>query len=126
MCFLAVKVRNVSYSGSLKEGEQMKILPAVTLILSVIFVSSCSPPAGIVAEASKLYIDDPGAALWGPAAGKDGLDVTVEVIDTQSGDVVGRATTSNYNVTAGDYTELLMAKEVSKKIAEFLACGQSK
>ena len=65
-------------------------------------------------------------ALWGPAAGKDGLDVTVEVRDRQSGNVVGRAKASHFNVTAGNYTELLMAKEVSYKIADFLASGKSK
>ena len=65
-------------------------------------------------------------AMFGIMAGKDGLDVTVDVIDRQSGNVIGRATASHYNVTAGDFTEKTMAKEVSKKIADFLASGKSK
>ena len=39
----------------------MKVLLTVVLILGLGLVSSCTPPAGIVVEASKLYIDDPDA-----------------------------------------------------------------
>jgi hypothetical protein len=40
----------------------MRILLAVILALGLGFLSSCTPPAGVVAKASKLYIDDPNAS----------------------------------------------------------------
>ena len=40
----------------------MRVLLAVMLILSLGIVSSCTPSAGIVADASKLYMEDPDAA----------------------------------------------------------------
>lgn len=68
-------------------------------------------------------VDTMTRAMLGVMSGKDGLDVIVDVKDRQSGEVVGRAKASNYNITAGSYTEKHIAREVSKKIVEFLASG---
>ena len=59
----------------------------------------------------------------GVMCGKDAIDVTITVIDKQSGTIVGSATAYHFNTLAIDYTEKMMINEVSKKIVDFLASG---
>jgi hypothetical protein len=68
-------------------------------------------------------IDSPRLVL-GVLCGKDGLDVTVEVKDRQNGNIIGRATASNYS--ANGSKEGLMVDAISEKIIEFLVSGVSK
>ena len=73
------------------------------------------------------YFRDVGAwgrAFWGVMSGKDGMDATVEVVDIQSGKIIGSATASTFNVTAMNTTETSMANAVGGQIVEFLASGQ--
>ena len=63
-------------------------------------------------------------AWFGVLCGKDGLDVTVNVVDKQTGSTVGIVSASHFNVTAADYSAEMMAQEVSKKIVEYLANGE--
>lgn len=64
-----------------------------------------------------------GRAWGGVMAGKDALEATVDVIDNQSGKVVGSANASTFNVTALNTTEGSMIGSVSEQLVEFLASG---
>ena len=57
------------------------------------------------------------------AAGKDGLDVRMDVIDKESGTVVGSATASTFNITAANTTEGTMTSVVAEELANFVASG---
>jgi hypothetical protein len=66
-------------------------------------------------------------AILGMAAGKDGLDVTVDVVDRQNKEIVGRAVASYYNITLGAaLIDKGVVNKVSEKIVEYLSSGKSK
>ncbi|MEW6291596.1 MAG: DUF4410 domain-containing protein [Thermodesulfobacteriota bacterium] len=67
-----------------------------------------------------------GRAWVGALSGKDGMDVTVNVVDRVDGKNIGTANVSNYNYTAADYTEKMMCKVVGAKIVDFLSSGTGK
>ena len=74
------------------------------------------------------YFRDLGPGMrsfFGVLAGKDGMDVKVEVVNRKDGKIVGSASVSSYNITAADFSEKGMVEAVSAKIVAFLMSGAS-
>ena len=64
--------------------------------------------------------------MWGIMAGKEGLNVKVDVIDKQTGNVIGQTTVSSYNVSGANSTDKSMINGVSREIVNFLSGVESK
>lgn len=63
-------------------------------------------------------------AMLGPLAGKEGMDILVDIIDRRSGKTISSASVSYY-AFIGNRTEEMMADTISKKVIEYVATGKT-